>query len=745
MHRGLRVRSRTLPIALVATFAAFSAPAATIRVSVVAAQARGAASPAGHVTAIGPEGTAVRAPFSSWGEEVSVEAPTGPMSVSAEVEGMWCGTAVVGRGEAGPNPVFVTCWPAGRATGTVGLREKGAEVSEVVVRFQARASGPGSEPGPAGLVTLPLRKGRWETELPVGALDLSLRAKGLVPQYFWDVTVEATKVTDLGRLELRSGASLIGYVAASSSARIKPEECLATLRPQIEKGRDPEANRSSLVSRTARPNARGFFQIDGAAAGRWELVASQPGLVEATRTIDLAEGMEASLAGPLVLGPYARFDVQVHPPRDPDGETWSVDLLEVRPSLPPQLVVGSSTRTNGSWTYERVVDGRKYLVRLQTHRAVGWWQDAEAFEMGPANRVRSIDVGVEKIRGTVLLGRRPLAATLTFGEEGHFPAIGLESDATGRFEGVLPRRGPWRVSVRSAAPAVARAVDVQVPSPASGDVSEVEIRLLAGGFQGEIVDTDGNRVPHAVLRMRARERQWAKNELIRDGSFLIEGLLDGEYGVSADTKTAQSDGLVVTLSDGEVSEPLRIVLHPLREIRGRTLTPGGSALPMARVQRLPEPSVMLTRGQLPPAGMDGRWIVEVPSTQDGACLILSAPGYATRLLRMEARPEEQDVPMPQMGGQLVLVATKMPLGGPFPALFHQGCMSYQRSHNMGAAEVEERGNVRMEGVFEPGEYSLCMITEGEFSSYAGGRPAFPSCSHGTLLPAGRLELTAPDR
>ena len=114
---------------------------------------------------------------------------------------------------------------------------------------------------------------------------------------------------------------------------------------------------------------------------------------------------------------------------------------------------------------------------------------------------------------------------------------------------------------------------------------------------------------------------------------------------------------------------------------------------------------------------------------------------------MEPRPEQQEVVLTKVGGQLILSATRMPDGGPFPALFHNGCMGYQRALGRQglAAESEERGVVRVQGLFEPGEYSLCMITHEEHATYVGGRPVFPGCAHGTLLPSAQLELTAPDR
>lgn len=738
---------KTPAVPLAAALLAATTSAAAIKVSVIhpgAADER----VEGVVKVSGLGGVLVRVPLSPESRQATLDLPEGAESISAEVPGWWCDRMPVPAGASAGTVVQVSCWTAARIGGQVVPGGKRGEIEELTIRFQPAGTSAERRSGPSGSAVVPVRRGTWEAELPEGVLDVSLRARGLVPRYFFDLRTRSAKTLDLGRIELTQGASLVGSVDVSGGGRLKPEECLVTLRPDTEEAQGADSARASLAVRTVRPTTRGFFQFEGVPPGRWRLRASQPGMAEAARTVEIATDLEASLRQPLILGSFSSLDLRIEPRRAPEGGLWIVELLEVRDGAAPERVVETPLRGDGSWSYGRLVDGRSYLMRLKTSSGLGWWTDEKPFEMSAATRTRAIEVGVEKIRGSVLLGKRPIAAVLAFGEESHFPSIRMESDTSGRFEGVLPRRGAWRVGIRSAAPRVARSVDVEVPRPANAEVAEIEIRLPEGGFQGEIVDTKGKLVPNAFLRVRAMGWRETKSELIPDGSFLLEGLADGEYMVAADTRTAESESMKVTVTDGGVPEPLRLVLAPYSAIRGRTVIGPGVGLPRANVQRLPEPGAEWGRGMLRPAAMDGRWVVEIPASRSSACLIHAAPAYGTRISRMQPSPEEQEVLLQAAAGRLVLTAPKPARGeGRFPVLFHGGCMCYQlalRAYTR-AAETEVKGGVRTEGLFEPGEYSLCVITHDEFSAFTGGTPSFQSCAHGVLLPGGQLELTAPDR
>ncbi len=103
-----------------------------------------------------------------------------------------------------PVEVSFKLFPLARVRVSVTVGSGGALPAEVEVTF-AQALHDGSPLGvqvPEGTVTCELNRSDALCGLPAGQLDLRFVADGFAPVYFWSLTLDAAKVSNLGNLAL---------------------------------------------------------------------------------------------------------------------------------------------------------------------------------------------------------------------------------------------------------------------------------------------------------------------------------------------------------------------------------------------------------------------------------------------------------------------------------------------------------------------------------------------------------------
>lgn len=193
--------------------------------------------------------------------------------VSGEASGFWCETKSLSPG--GAVPVHLELWPTGRVLAKVIMADKGERPPQsLAARFRPSTSSGGP---PAGETTCPVVDFNVECSFPSGTLDFDLFSRGYVARYFWAKPVDSSVPLHLPDVLLRRGASLIGYVTLPPGKDRAMEKCLVTVIPaSAAASHDARASRLSV---RAIPNARGFFQIEGIAPGRWQVTAHHEGLV----------------------------------------------------------------------------------------------------------------------------------------------------------------------------------------------------------------------------------------------------------------------------------------------------------------------------------------------------------------------------------------------------------------------------------------------------------------------------------
>ncbi|MFP5288430.1 MAG: carboxypeptidase-like regulatory domain-containing protein, partial [Thermoanaerobaculia bacterium] len=196
----------------------------------------------------------------------------------------------------------------------------------------------------------------------------------------------------------------------------------------------------------AEVNGRGFYQLSGVPPGRYDLQASLSGFAPARiGPIDVRKDLEAQVLEPLVLGRPATLEVTLDPPVEPYGKPWKI-LLTRRPyeTGPALETFEGEASQDGTWTRMGLPPG-SYEILILGERKARW--AADFLEIRAGSAPLHVEIPVLRIRGLVTQGRQPLSTTLWWGKDGR--SLRFDSDAEGRFAGVLPGEGTWTVEVRS--------------------------------------------------------------------------------------------------------------------------------------------------------------------------------------------------------------------------------------------------------------------------------------------------------
>jgi hypothetical protein len=679
----------------------------------------------GKVTALAVDGRAapVKGEFACRaGSACAVDLPIGAdrdWLLSVAADGFWA------TPPSAPAGGTVELWPAGSLNAK--LRIEGGSPTDLAVRFSPSPGVKAASGFPKeGTVECPVVEGGVRCQIPAGVLDLRLRAKGHVSVYRWTQRVPGGGVLDLGRLELKRGASLVGTVTSPERDAPKPGACVVRLEPR--QGGKSEA--AGELPRTT-VNARGVFHLEVVPPGTFNLVAEQGGFAAARRSVTIVDGMEANLNEPLVLRRPARLELVFAPPTDPFGKPWMVELLEKKDER-FDLAGGAPASLAGFWARDNLGSGNRFSVRVRTSANDLWWSDGEAAEIvGPISK-RQIDLGHEEVSGSVRLGELPLAARVIFTERAGNVAVTLRSDAEGRLSGALPRLGAFHVDVASESPSVHRKMDVEVRRKPDGR-AEVEIALEDRALIGEIVDETGRRLERAMLTVTsmAKSARETVQERVEGGAFRLTGFEPGGYRVRAEGQGRISEPMKVEIAEDGSSPFVTIVTKPKVTIRLQILTEAGAPVAGATVDAINPglfPGVSLTRLA---ADTEGRVSYFAHPSAPHQCFVVNSPGLARLVFAAMPKEEEQGVVLAAAGGTLVVKPGELK-EGEARLLWKDACYL-----SVGLLKSLTRGDGTHFAGLAPGTYRLCRHAVGS------GKPADSVCTSGHLDRYGVLELALP--
>ncbi|NJL27659.1 MAG: carboxypeptidase regulatory-like domain-containing protein [Thermoanaerobaculia bacterium] len=395
----------------------------------------------------------------------------------------------------------------------------------------------------------------------------------------------------------------------------------------------------------------------------------------------------------------------------------------------------------------------KYLLLVEGAEGDQWHGEELTIERSPPPH--HVAVEIVKVKGRVLLGKKPLASTLFFGGRFGATRIKLVAGADGNFEGFLPREGRWQLDVLASKPRVSRRIEsVEVSRQQGEDAAFVKIVLPATRVTGVVVDERGEPPRRALVRAtpfagKMQEPLTSVTISAEDaGRFVFEGFPEGGLLLSAEVGADwESERLLVNVAEGVEPPEAKLVVRPVRRFHGRVVSAGGQPVPGASIEVMPL-GVAMAFVENEPAKFDGSFSFRMPPEARQAAMTVAAPGFAlrSRLISLEQR-ETLVVSVDQVGGAVELRfpenngkgATKLwpVLYGPSGVGLNAGQISKWAVLN---GEVPQAGGFLRAPNVEAGQYTLCLVPESAGASQQAAPPPGGRCSTGYLPPLGSLQL-----
>jgi hypothetical protein len=650
---------------------------------------------------------------------------------------------------AEPLQKVLTVWPVGVLAGGIQEVPRGEDPPEVFwALFSSTARPGGSHPELSGRVVCPVSKTlSWECRVPAGVFDFRFQAAGFVPRYQWGVTVSAGKTRKLGKLDLRRGTSVLGWVRTAEDAPAVGARL--SLSPYQAA---PVRDRSKLDALTFKSevNARGFFQVDGVPPGAYVLEATLAPFAPTSTTVKVAEGQVTEVSNPpLILDHPRKIHVYVDPPTDPWDEPWTLQLQHISRNG-RQILESKSARValDGSLDLDNV-NPADYRLNLLTSRGDAWWT---ALREVKEDETLSISLDVVQVEGRTLLAGEPLASDLTFG--GSFAAISVkvETDGEGRFTTVLPHAGKWPVQVVSEEHQVNRQLARVEVEPRNGtDKAYVSIQIPDTRLFGVVVDETDQPVERALVSVASRGHQREGRIQVRtdrDGRFEFVGLAKGPALLEAEVfPDSESDVEWVEIGDRKEATSRTIRVRKRKRLQGVVLSRAGG-VPGAEIKIAPADAPYIgVRSHR--SDVDGRFDFTVPRAAQELFVTVGAPGFALRMLRTPVPGDGRLVlPVEPQGGTLVIegadaIDYRDPLSRRLFLLHagsREGVMYLRNWARQQGADGRDLSRITLPNL-EPGAYMACRVSSIELPGEDRRAQSADGCVKGELLAHGELVLS----
>jgi protocatechuate 3,4-dioxygenase beta subunit len=491
-----------------------------------------------------------------------------------------------------------------------------------------------------------------------GVVTVTATSDGKAPGRKSGVKVLSDQVADAGTITLEEGRALRGrVVAAKDDAPIAG----ATVSVSPPQGfmMSPGAN---TVSGLAMTGTDGQFEISGLEARTYAIDATQPdyspntGRIEMGADADTDDFVIKLSRGGTITG-FVR-DAQ----RQPQVNV-QVLLTKVPMEGGPQTV---STGSDGRYAFEKITPGEYMVIRAPTGGGplmlFGGMKQVVVRE--GETTVHDLDDAAKiNLSGRVQKGGQPVGnAMLIFSatDGGGAPTDIKQSrtDAEGHYQIGLDAAGAYAVVVSSGGAMFGgrqSGVPIQVPDQPN---PVVDVTVKAAGISGRVMNGEGKPVSGAIVSVKATApagggeghgRGGMQDQTESDGTFLIEGLDPGTYGLTvAAAGYRNAEVPPVNVANESDVPSVEIRLEPGRTVRGRVLDANGTGIAGAMVLTAPSGAAPSGRGALPTTtDVNGTFLITAPadgpidltavaqgfpparavgvSPQDGVDVVLRAP------------------------------------------------------------------------------------------------------------------------
>lgn len=656
---------------------------------------------------------------------VDVNIPRGNWIVDATGGGWWHRLQAFSN-TSGESALTVPVWRSAAVSGAIKL-EGNKKPDKLTLQFVP------PETEMTTFISCPVAEGRFTCAVPAGTIELRVRTRGFIPRNLPPRELAPGQTADLGELLLRHGASISGVVTVSRQAAVALESVQVKAFPQ---NGDTEHGSTSLV---AVPDKRGFFQIDGAAPGMYEVRAVARNRASSRATlIEVRPELEAHIEAPLFVDSPKTLTVSIAPPLDPAFRPWHATLDVSVAAHRSEFVADSSASSFGEWTVKGLQTGH-YTLHVGPASGGDW--TFRSFDLD-ADMNLVVPLASREVKGRIKLGDRPLKAKMFFGGMNRTPSVEADSDDDGEFRVDLPdlEKNEWRVDVQATAPPVQRTVEkVRVDKG-------VAIDLPLTIVPGDVVNRKGDRETYPLLNIRRFDDPdfFLQVNGEKDGTFAITGLDPGKYRVEAQGFLQASDITDFVVPEDGAGEPLHLVLKPEGQLRGIVMSalgpvPGASV--MAFPTDIPDHSSLLET-----TNERGEFLVSFSPNCHAVDVTVAAPGFAGRFFHIEVPKHPITIVVDQSPGRVKL---NWPASEQQPVLIHAGAgfvaLCLETYWNGTRRSTSDRAEVMAS--FEPGTYTLCTMTPEQRDTLRAGPIAIPPasrCVSATLAPFGSITLSVPD-
>jgi hypothetical protein len=476
--------------------------------------------------------------------------------------------------------------------------------------------------------------------------------------------------------------------------------------------------------------------------GEYRLRVEDRGLATQPVDVTIVADRETRLDAPLVLDQPVRLDVTVVPPTPPEGLAWSVALARAGGS--PLRMLASETASSDGRVQLPLSAGDYYL----TVGADGQQWFGANVRVDPDAGPLQIELPVVRVRGTIRLGNKPLAANVRLRHLKGAAEFLFASDDLGSFYGHLAGPGKWEAELEYGEPTVTRAIQALevLPSPVTNEAT-LDIALPDTLLRGDVRTEDGTPLAGAVIRLEPLHNH--AGEPVSDtttdaeGDFEVRGLAAGPLLLSAEARQQRSDEVRVEVEEGDAgARDVHLITRATARLRGRVVGADGLPLPGAWVaasaMQQPLPIAGVGRRK---ADVEGAFEIDLAPGTRQASVFAGTPGYALRLFRADV-PAVPGwvVGLSRVSGRLVLEFDEpWQPGEPHLLVDHNGAresLTFLVAFWSAPNGVEWDPRRVVLPVLEPGPYSVCRATLAEYRAGAPGG----GCVGGVVPPGGELVL-----